>query len=124
MNADRILPANYDVLAPDGSEVRILAGTAKGSMAHFTLPPRQVSLAVSHRTVEEIWYIISGHGHMWRKSEDYETVTPLTAGVSVTIPVATHFQFRNDSDDTLQAIAVTIPPWPGMDEAYEVKGKW
>ena len=28
-----------DVTAPDGSEVRILASTSRGSMAQFTLPP-------------------------------------------------------------------------------------
>jgi hypothetical protein len=39
-----------DVLAPDGSEVRILAATARGSMAQFTLPPGAVSKAVAHRS--------------------------------------------------------------------------
>jgi mannose-6-phosphate isomerase-like protein (cupin superfamily) len=124
MSADCKLSIEHDVLAPDGSEVRLLAGTAKGSMAHFTLPPRQVSLAVAHRTVEEIWYIFAGCGQMWRKSGDDESVTPLIIGLSITIPVATHFQFRNDGDEPLQAIAVTMPPWPGMEEAFQVKGKW
>ena len=27
-----------DAIAPDGSEVRILGQTARGSMAHFSLP--------------------------------------------------------------------------------------
>jgi mannose-6-phosphate isomerase-like protein (cupin superfamily) len=124
MSADKTLPKNYDVLAPDGSEVRILASTARGSMAHFTLPPGQVSLAVAHHTVEEIWYIISGTGQMWRKNQNDETIVDLSAGLSLTIPVATHFQFRNDGQEPLKAVAITMPPWPGMDEAYAVKGKW
>ena len=33
-----------DVMAPDGSEVRILAATGRGSMALFTLPPGAVSV--------------------------------------------------------------------------------
>ena len=33
-----------DAIAPDGSEVRILAGVAAGSMAQFTLPPGAVAL--------------------------------------------------------------------------------
>lgn len=49
------LPRDFDVLAPDGSEVRILLALAGGSMSHFLLPPGQVSRAVRHRTVEEIW---------------------------------------------------------------------
>jgi hypothetical protein len=49
------LPDAYDVLAPDGSEVRILLALAGGSMAHFSLPAGKVSRAVRHMTVEEIW---------------------------------------------------------------------
>jgi mannose-6-phosphate isomerase-like protein (cupin superfamily) len=124
MSADRLLPENYDVLAPDGSEVRILASTARASMAHFTLPTGQVSQAVAHHTVEELWFIISGDGEMWRKSGDVETIVTLTAGLSLTIPVGTHFQFRNTGFEPLKAVGVTMPPWPGMDEAYVVDGKW
>jgi mannose-6-phosphate isomerase-like protein (cupin superfamily) len=124
MSADRALPDAYDVLAPDGSEVRILAGSERGSMAHFTLPPGQVSLAVAHRSVEEIWYVIAGQGRMWRKTGDVETVTDLTPGLSLTIAVGTQFQFRNDGAEALKAVAVTMPPWPGMDEAVFVTGKW
>ena len=32
----RLLPRDYDVLAPDGSEVRLLAAGARGSMAPDT----------------------------------------------------------------------------------------
>lgn len=124
MTADKALPETYDVLAPDGSEVRILASSTRGSMAHFTLPPGQVSQAVAHHTVEEIWFIVNGKGEMWRKSGDSETVVPLAAGVSLTIPVGTHFQFRNLGTDPLKAVGVTMPPWPGTDEAFAVTGKW
>jgi mannose-6-phosphate isomerase-like protein (cupin superfamily) len=124
VSTDRALPEAYDVLAPDGSEVRILAGSERGSMAHFTLPPGQVSLAVVHRSVEEIWYVIAGQGRMWRKTGDVETVTDLTPGLSLTIAVGTQFQFRNDGVDALKAVAVTIPHWPGVDEAVLVGGKW
>jgi mannose-6-phosphate isomerase-like protein (cupin superfamily) len=124
MIAEHQLPDNYDVLAPDGSEVRILASTSRGSMAHFTLPWGQVSQAVAHHTVEEIWFIVSGHGEMWRKSGDVEKIVALVAGLSLTIPVGTHFQFRNTGSEPLKAVGVTMPPWPGMDEAYVVAGKW
>ena len=43
---------------------------------------------------------------------------------SLDIPVGTRFQFRCDGDEPLEAVGVTIPPWPGPDEAFEVKGKW
>ena len=124
MISDRHLPETADVLAPDGSEVRILASTSRGSMAHFRLLPGQVSLAVAHRTVEEVWYVLAGRGLMWRKLDGHEEVTPLRPGLSLTIPVGAHFQFRNESDSPLDIVGVTMPPWPGMDEAYSVDGKW
>jgi mannose-6-phosphate isomerase-like protein (cupin superfamily) len=113
-----------DVMAPDGSEVRLLAQCSRGSMALFTLPPGAVSKAVAHRTVEEVWLVISGTGRMWRKLGDDEETVTLSPGVSIAIPVGAHFQFRNDGDEPLDCAGVTIPPWPGMDEAYEVKGVW
>ncbi len=93
-------------------------------MAHFTLPPEQVSVAVAHHTVEELWFIVSGQGRMWRKTDDMESITELRAGLSLTIAIGTQFQFRCDGLEPLKAVGVTMPPWPGMDEAYAVKGKW
>ena len=113
-----------DVMAPDGSEVRILAGTARGSMAQFTLPAGAVSKAVAHRSVEELWLVMTGTGRMWRKLGSTEEVVPLSPGVSLAIPVGAHFQFRNDGEGPLHCVGVTMPPWPGMDEAYEVEGVW
>ena len=57
---------------------------------------------------------------MWRKTGDVESVVDLRAGLSLTIPVGTAFQFRCNGDVALKAVGVTMPPWPGMDEAYEV----
>lgn len=120
----RRLPQQMDVEAPDGSEVRLLAGGQNGSMAHFSLPPGVISKAVAHHTVEELWYIIAGKGRMWRKLGTQEDVTELGPGVSLSIPVGTAFQFRCDGAEVLQAVGVTMPPWPGADEAYGVAGKW
>ncbi len=122
--ASKQLPKDYDVLAPDGSEVRILAATERGSMAHFRLNPGEVSKAVAHRTVEEVWYILAGQGRIWRKLGGEEEVTQLRPGTSLTIPAGTSFQFSCDETSPLEAVAVTMPPWPGPHEAYEVKGKW
>ena len=122
--AIRMLAVKADVVAPDGCEVRILAQTTRGSMAHFTLGAGQVSRAVAHRTVEEVWYFLSGHGRMWRRRGEQQDTVEVTGGVAVSIPLGTHFQLRNDADEPLAAVAVTMPPWPGDDEAYPVEGKW
>jgi mannose-6-phosphate isomerase-like protein (cupin superfamily) len=120
----KILSAEYDVLAPDGSEVRVLAAAERGSMAHFKLQPGQVSIAIAHRTVEEIWYITAGKGQMWCGYDFMDEWTPLYPGVSIAISVGVRFQFRCEGETALEAVGVTMPPWPGIDEAYEVEGKW
>ena len=122
--ATKMLALEADVIAPDGCEVRILAQTPRGSMAHFTLGPGQVSRAVAHRTVEELWYFLSGQGRMWRRQGEAEEIAEVAPGVSLAIPLGTHFQLRNDSAEPLAAVAVTMPPWPGEDEAFFVAGKW
>ena len=113
-----------DVIAPDGSEVRILCGVSRGGMAVFTLPPRAVSKAVAHRTIEEVWYFISGTGRLWRRHGEREEIIEVGLGVSITIPTGTHFQFRCDGAEPLIAVGATMPPWPGDDEAYFVEGIW
>jgi mannose-6-phosphate isomerase-like protein (cupin superfamily) len=112
------------VRAPDGSKVAVLLALAGGSMAAFTLQPGQVSAAVTHRTVEELWYVISGRGAMWRRDAVKENVTPLAPGLCLSVPLGTAFQFRCEGDAPLVAVAVTMPPWPGADEALAVDGPW
>jgi len=113
-----------DAIAPDGSEVRILCSVGRGSLAHFTLPPHAVSQAVAHRTVDEVWYFLSGRGQMWRRSPDVEEIVDVESGVSITIPLGTSFQFRSLSHEPLSAVGTTMPPWPGEDEAFAVDGVW
>jgi mannose-6-phosphate isomerase-like protein (cupin superfamily) len=122
--ATRVLSAAPDATAPDGSSVRQLANCSRGSMAQFTLPPGAISKAVAHRTVEELWLVTRGMGSMWRKLGESEQTVALRAGVSLAIPVGASFQFRNDGTEPLEAVGVTMPPWPGMDEAYMVDGIW
>ena len=113
-----------DEAAPDGSDVRILLALNGGSMAHFELGPGRTSIAVAHRTVEEVWLVLNGRGEMWRKQGDREEVVPLEPGVCLTLPLGTHFQFRSFGYEPLAAVGVTIPPWPGDDEAFTVPGIW
>jgi mannose-6-phosphate isomerase-like protein (cupin superfamily) len=102
--ATKQLPSARDDVAPDGSDVRLLLGLERGGMAHFEIGPNEVSTAVSHRTVEEIWYFVSGRGEMWRRQGDREEVVPVYPGVSLTIPLGTHFQFRSCGYEPLAAI--------------------
>ncbi len=66
------LPEDYAELAPDKSEIRLLPNIRGSGLAHSTFPPHGISLAVKHKTVEEIWHFIQGHGQVWRKQGDRE----------------------------------------------------
>lgn len=120
----RRLSDSDPVIAPDGSEVRVLVGLAGGGLAHFRLNPDDVSVAVHHRSVEELWYVVSGRGQMWRRQDESEEIVELEPGVALTIPVDTHFQFRAVGAEALDVIGVTMPPWPGDDEASRSEGPW
>lgn len=119
----KAVPDLPDVTAPDGSDVRLLVASEQGSMAHFSLAPGAISTPVCHRTVEELWFITAGEGQMWRSGNGAEEIVNLTSGISLSIPVGTSFQFRAGRTP-LEAVAVTMPPWPGMDEAFAVDGPW
>jgi mannose-6-phosphate isomerase-like protein (cupin superfamily) len=122
--ASLALPAEATLQAPDGSDARVLLSLPRGSMAHFTLAPGNVSKAVAHRTVEEIWYVLGGAGEMWRSQAGREEITRLVPGMCLTIPCGTAFQFRAAPETTLTVVAITMPPWPGADEAFIVNGRW
>ena len=122
--------------APDGSQVHLLLdgrhGATRCSMVEVSIPPGAVSRPVRHRTVEEVWYIIAGRGRVWRCPPDLPAAeaapVPVAAGDAIVIPTGWAFQFAADGNDDsagdadagaggLRFICVTMPPWPGMDEA-------
>ena len=122
--ATKQLGEAYDVLAPDTSEIRLLVGTTRGSLAHGTLAPGGVSLAVAHRTVEEVWYVTAGDGQVWRRQGDHEIVVDVEPGTALTIPIGAHFQFRATGPEPLRFVMCTMPPWPGEQEAVRVPDHW
>lgn len=123
------LKTDYDYLAPDASEIRLLQtkrNAKNGDLAHCKLPIHNTSIAVKHKTVEEIWYFSSGIGEMWLKENNgVEHVFKVEKGMALTIPIGASFQFRNTSEiESLEVLITTMPPWPGQDDAIKVQGKW
>ncbi|WP_280681402.1 cupin domain-containing protein [Kitasatospora sp. MAA19] len=116
------------VTAPDGSAVfPLLVLDGRGSLAVFELAPGQVSHAVSHATVQELWQVTEGSGRLWRRQAGREETVRLRPGTAASIPLGTAFQFRadEDADRPLRIVAVTMPPWPGTDtEARPEQGPW
>ena len=119
MNTQKI-PKEYQHISPAGAEVRLLMSNRLGGMAHCTLKAGTISKAICHKTVSEFWHILSGEGAIWRKLNNEESITPLTAGVSIDIPLGTHFQYRSNTED-LVFICITMPLWTGSDEASYVE---
>lgn len=122
---NKTLSNDYNYLAPDGSEIRLLVEGTRGGLCHCTLQKGKISKAVRHRTVEEIWYFLEGEGEIWLKNKSEDKVFRVNQGVSISIPCGTHFQFRNIGNSDLKFIISTMPPWEqDKDEAVPVDGKW
>lgn len=122
------------IMAPDGSEVRVLLtkehGATRCSMVEVNLAPGEISRPVRHRTVEEAWYVVEGSGEVWRCPPDraIESTFPVkvSPGHALIIPTGWAFQFRAVTQEGLRFICVTMPAWPGMNEAVDVPegGLW
>jgi mannose-6-phosphate isomerase-like protein (cupin superfamily) len=118
------LAPDPQAIAPDGSDVPVLLQVRGGGLAHFELAAGETSVAVRHRSVEEIWYFLGRKGEMWRKSDNDEEIVAVAADVCITIPLGTMFQFRVTGEEPLTAIGATIPRWPETGEAVLVPGPW
>ena len=124
--------ATYE--APDGSEIRLLAGEGErataASLCQVALGPHQASRPVWHRTVEEVWYFLEGEGQVWRCPPDMEpgAAEPVSVrpGDALVIPARWYFQFRSTGERTLRFLCYTSPPWPGAAEAQPCPqgGRW
>jgi mannose-6-phosphate isomerase-like protein (cupin superfamily) len=95
-----------------------------GNMIHSTVPPGQVNRATVHATVTEFWHVLSGRGQLWRRDRSGESTTTLEPGISIDIPVGTAFQYRCTGGEPLRFLCISMPPWPGDDEATLIEGPW
>jgi len=106
-------PEQPDAKSPAGALIRYLMDSKTGNMIHSTVPPFQINKATIHKTVNEFWYILEGHGEIWRDDGIESCVTNLVPGISIDIPTGTAFQYRNVSEKNLTFICVSMPRWPG-----------
>jgi mannose-6-phosphate isomerase-like protein (cupin superfamily) len=76
------------------------------------------SRAIAHRSVEEIWYVVAGHGRLWRCPPGDEAVPiDIAPGDALVIPTGWRFQFAATAAGELRFLCFTSPPWPGPEEA-------
>ncbi len=112
-----------DAIAPDGSEITFLVGDARrASLVEVRLPAGDTSKPVRHRTVEEIWYILTGTGKVWRRPpRGQPLIEEVGPGCTLVIPTGWAFQFQAGPERDLRFLCFTSPPWPGDDEALPVR---
>lgn len=108
--------------APDGSLIYLLGDEESGGLAECVLPPASATVPIHHRTVEELWYVISGDGEISRREGTLPPeLTKLAAGTCIDIGQRITFQFRNIGVELpLRMLLLTMPRWPGPDEAVAV----
>ena len=110
-------------IAPDGTAIRELVAFPSGGLWHGTLPKGRVSSPVRHKHVEELWYVLEGEGELWRSYEGKEEVVKLVPARALSVPAGVSFQFRSTGRTALRFIGVTMPRWPGSQEAQAVEGR-
>ena len=122
----RYRAADPDHVAPDGSHIWELGSESAGGLSVCSLPPDGISVPVRHRTVEEIWYVLSGGGQISRRHGDLDPwIDDLAPGTCVDIGLGITFQFRA-ADAGVEIAILTIPSWPGSGEAVTEleRGTW
>jgi mannose-6-phosphate isomerase-like protein (cupin superfamily) len=109
-------------MAPDGSEIRLLAtrlqGARRASLCEVRLAPGGRSQPIFHRTVEEIWYVLEGRGQVWRCPAGAQAdPVDVRRGDVLVIPTGWRFQFSAGPRAPLRFLCFTTPAWPGPEEA-------
>lgn len=95
-----------------GTELRVLidtteVGQGRMSLAMETLKPGQHTMPHWHRELEEIYFILRGHGQL---EIGYERRL-VGAGDAILIPVDEVHCLQNMGDDDLVLLCPVSPPW-------------
>ena len=114
-----------DAVAPDGTAVRLLlCARAAAASPISNSPPAPFRTRSRTGPSRKSGISSPARGEVWRRQGEIESVVAVGPGVSLTIPLGAHFQFRADAAAPLAFVAATMPPWPGDGEAFRVEGRW
>lgn len=119
------LPETFAEVAQDGSRYDGLLGMGNGWLSDCRLEPHATTRAVRHLAHDEIWYVRSGRGEVWRSLDGCDEIVAVDTGTCLTLPARAAFQFRTGAEALLFLI-IQAPPFPQEPPpAFEyVKGPW
>lgn len=103
--------------------LRALVEGEQCALGELALAAGQHTAAVSHRTVEQLWYVAAGSGELWRTSAGERRLDELRPGTCVHVPPGVPFQLRAGAQG-VRLMVVTSPRWPGAHEAAPARGPW
>lgn len=83
------------------------SGTRNIWMGVTKVDPGNSSNLHSHEDMEEIFYVVSGHGRI-RVGEEGEAVEP---GNCIYLPIGSPHELINTGDETLKVVAAASPPF-------------
>ena len=118
------LPSEPDYVSPGGvSEIRLLPSFPDGELAHARTLPEHVSTAAVLTRITEFFYILAGHGELWRGSGEVEELVELVPRRCASIPPGVHFQYRA-GPEALQFIVCSAPRWERKDWNEAPRAYW
>jgi mannose-6-phosphate isomerase-like protein (cupin superfamily) len=114
----------YDRLSPSGTtEIRLLPNLPRGEIVHATTRPYRVSAPATLDGLTEFFFVLDGHGELWRGDDHIDEVTELLPGRCVMMPERTLFQYRTGSQH-LEFLVITAPRFEPARWSPASRGRW
>ena len=110
---------------PQTPPIDPIGSLQQGGLANWRLEAGTCSMAVRHQAVSQLWYVISGHGELWRANGDGDqSVTLLWPGVGFDIPAGTDFQVRASGQEALRVVLLSMPRHTQAAGPEHTTGPW
>jgi mannose-6-phosphate isomerase-like protein (cupin superfamily) len=114
----------YDYLSPSGTtEIRLLPNLPRGEIVHATTAPCRVAGPATLDGLTEFFFVLDGHGELWRADDHIDEVTQLIPGRCVMMPEGTLYQYRTGSQH-LEFLVITAPRFDRARWSRASRGRW
>lgn len=110
---DKILPYEHTGIADccKLTEIKVM-GNHNGKEATYAINSAGAqSIPVRRDVLDKEYFVISGNGAIWIKTNNKEQVIPVQEGAHVVIPKGASTQFKNMGNDKLIFLVITSPPY-------------